>query len=183
MEDVFVERVLPEPLTEETVRKMLSAGAACMDLHGVDWRESLLAADGRRMLCRMQAPDAESVRLALRQARAAFDLAWSGSVHVADPPRGEPRAGANVVVERSFREPVSLEAVRALGKAGTRCLEMHAVTFLRTFFSRDRRRMVCLYRAPDTESVRHVQRQAGMGFDRVWACRWLRPAATDSDRG
>ena len=50
-------------------------------------------------------------------------------------------------------------------------MELHRVTFLRTFFSLDCRRMLCLYQAPDAESVRLAQRQAGMPLERVWACR------------
>ena len=29
--------------------------------------------------------------------------------------------------------------------------------------------MICLYEAPDAESVRHVQRQTGMPVQRIWA--------------
>jgi uncharacterized protein DUF4242 len=44
------------------------------------------------------------------------------------------------------------------------------VTFLRTFFSRDRKRMLCLYEAPDAESVRVAEGKAGVPFERAWAC-------------
>ena len=50
------------------------------------------------------------------------------------------------------------------------CLELYKVTFLRTYFSADRKRMLCLYQAPDAESVRLSQQQAKMPFERVWAC-------------
>ena len=41
--------------------------------------------------------------------------------------------------------------------------------FLRTYFSTDRRKMLCLYGARDAEHVRMVQAQAGMPPERVWA--------------
>jgi hypothetical protein len=84
-----------------------------------------------------------------------------------------------VVVERSFREPVAFEDLQALEDRGAWCLEAHGVSFLRTYFSRDRRRMVCLYEAPDAESVRLAQERAGMPFERAWAARAVRHAADE----
>jgi len=78
---------------------------------------------------------------------------------------------ATVVVERSFPEPAVLEDVQALEDAVAWCLEQHGVTFLRTYFARDRTRMVCLYEAPDAEAVRHTQKTGGLPFDRIWAAR------------
>jgi hypothetical protein len=45
-------------------------------MYRVHLQECLVADDGRRMLCRFTAPDAESVRVALRQAGIAFDSVW-----------------------------------------------------------------------------------------------------------
>jgi hypothetical protein len=42
------------------------------------------------------------------------------------------------------------------------------VRFLQSLFSLDRRRMLCLYAAPDAEAVRHAQRGAGLPFERIW---------------
>jgi hypothetical protein len=73
-----------------------------------------------------------------------------------------------VVVERTFAEPVVFEEIQALEDRGAWCLEMHRVRFLRTYFSADRRRMICVYEAPDAESVRLAQSKAKMPFDCVW---------------
>jgi hypothetical protein len=43
------------------------------------------------------------------------------------------------------------------------------VRFVRTYFATDRRRMICLYVAPDAESVRLAQVQAGLPHAGVWA--------------
>ena len=51
------------------------------------------------------------------------------------------------------------------------CLDTHGVSFVRTYFSQDRKRMICLYRAPDAEAVREAQRKAGMPLDAVWSFR------------
>ena len=49
----------------------------CMRLHRVHWQEARLSDDGKRLVCRFRAPDAESVRTALRGAGVTFDSVWS----------------------------------------------------------------------------------------------------------
>jgi hypothetical protein len=82
-----------------------------------------------------------------------------------------------VLVERAFDEPVELEALQRREHEGAWCLEAHSVRFLRTFVAHDRRRLLCLYDAPDAESVRLAQRKAGMPFDLVWSARRIGHAA------
>ncbi|TFH87301.1 DUF4242 domain-containing protein [Billgrantia azerbaijanica] len=182
MSDVFLERRFQTPLTADTVVTLTLAAGECFDRHRVRWRGSLLARDGRRMLCHFQAPDAESTRLALHQATADAELQaaiarygttvtglWPGTVHDAPGLGADEIATANVLVERAFDAPVSLAAIQALEDAGAACLSNHRVRFVRTLFARNARRMICLYHAPDAESVRLAQRQAGMPVARVWA--------------
>ena len=77
----------------------------------------------------------------------------------------------NVVVERSWPQPVALDDIMAHAAKGAWCLDAHGVTWVKTLFSADGKRMVCLFHAADAESVRIAQRQAHMPFDAVWACR------------
>ncbi len=74
-----------------------------------------------------------------------------------------------VVVERKFPEPAMFDEIQAIEDAGAWCLDLHQVRFLRTYFSSDRQRMICLYEAPDAEAVRRSQRRIGLPFERVWA--------------
>lgn len=80
-----------------------------------------------------------------------------------------------IVVERSFSAPTAFEEIQAREDRGAWCLELHNVRFERTYFSSDRRRMVCLYSAPDAESVRLAQQKAGMPMERVWSSRHIIP--------
>jgi len=73
-----------------------------------------------------------------------------------------------VIVERSFEEPVAFQTVQEREEAVAWCMEVHKVRFVRSFFSTDGRRMVCLYEAPDAEAVRTANRQSGNPFDRIW---------------
>jgi hypothetical protein len=75
-----------------------------------------------------------------------------------------------VVVERRFADPVEFEDIQALEDAGSWCLDLHHVRFLKTLFSRDCRRMLCFYEAPDAEAVRLAESKAHVPFDRAWTC-------------
>jgi hypothetical protein len=166
MTDVFLERRFDAPLTVAQLRAMTADFPDCFRIHRVTWCESFLAHAGTRMVCRFTAPDAESARIALREAGLDVRVLWPGTMHYAPAP-----ARANVLVERRFDTPVELEAVQAIEDAAAACLNNHRVRFTRTFFSLDRKRMLCLYAAPDAESVRIAQRQAGMPVEQVWAFR------------
>ena len=74
-----------------------------------------------------------------------------------------------IAVERSFAEPQQFEPLQAAEDAARWCLDMHEVSFVKTFFALDGRRMICLYQAPDAEAVRRSQRMAGLPFDTVYA--------------
>ena len=76
-----------------------------------------------------------------------------------------------VIVERSFDQPEAFDDIQALEDRFAWCLEQHHVKFIRSYFSKDRRRMICEYEAPDAESVRQVQRTAQLPFDRIWAAK------------
>jgi hypothetical protein len=166
MTEVFLERRFETALSADDVVQMASAAAGCFEAHRVDWRNSLLGSGGRQMVCWFGSVDAEATRTALRQADADIRVIWPGTLH--DAP-GREGVVPNVMVERRFADPVRLQDIQAIEDAGAWCLETHRVMFVRTFFSLDRQRMLCLYRAPDSESVRLAQREAGMPMDAVWS--------------
>jgi hypothetical protein len=175
MTDVVLERQFDPPLTAQDVLHMAHDGASCFGLYRVDWNSSFLSRDGRRMVCHFTAPDTESARTALRQVNADVTFCWPGAIHLA--PGANASLEPNVLVQRSFAEPVELAEIQAIEDAGARCLEMRHVEFVRTYFSRDRTRMVCLYHAPDAESVRAAQREAKVPFDQIWAFERVGPPA------
>jgi hypothetical protein len=75
---------------------------------------------------------------------------------------------SRVIVERKFEDPETYDELQAQEDRFAWCLEQHRVTFIRSYFSKDRRRMICEYEAPDAEAVREVQRTAAMPFERIW---------------
>lgn len=175
MADILVERRWQQPMTNAGMQALFKRSADCLPIHRVDWQCSLLSADGCALTCHFVAPDAESVRLALRHAGSNPDSAWLGTVHDAPGVAGDSLTEANVLVSRRFDEPAVLADIQAIEDGASACLETHRVRFIRTYFSIDRRRMLCLYQAPDAESVRIAQREARMPVEKVWAFRRYGP--------
>ena len=73
-----------------------------------------------------------------------------------------------IIVERSFEQPLTEEQLKATEVRMAPCLDLYRVRWIRSFWSADRRRMICEYEAPDAASVTSVQREAEAKFDRVW---------------
>lgn len=72
---------------------------------------------------------------------------------------------ALVVVERSFE---TTEDGKALLDADASCLDLYKVKLVRSYMSPDMKRVICIFEAPDAESVRVANRQAGAPFERAW---------------
>jgi hypothetical protein len=161
---LVLERTFDEALTPADVQAGAREVGWCLDLHRVQWLGSFLARDGRTMICTFSAPDVESARLALRDPDIDLTRFWPGTVHERNTP-----TTPNVVVERSFAAPARIEDLWAIGDAKAWCYETHNVTYAHSFVSRDRKRMLCFYAAPDAEAVRAVQRETGLPMDAVWA--------------
>lgn len=81
---------------------------------------------------------------------------------------------ALVIVERSFE---STEEGKAVFEGDTSCFDLYEVKFVRSYLSPDRKRVICLFEAPDAESVRMANRQAGKSFERVWTADICEPGA------
>ncbi len=169
MTQVIVERQWDEPRTHADLQAMIERSEGCLARHRCDWRGSLLSADRRDLLCHFSSPDTESVRIALRQAGSHYNEVWAGTIHNAPGFTDADLDRANVLVARRFDEPADIDAIQALEDAGKGCLDVHRVRFIRTWFSRDQKRMICLYEAPDAESVRIAQREAKMPVEKIWS--------------
>lgn len=161
---MFLERTFDPPIDAAQALARMQGGAWCLEAYRVTWQGSFLSLGGSSMVCRLAAADAESIRAALNKGGADTRRLWIGTVHEAPTP-GVP----NVLVERSFPAPVKLGDIQTMENAASCCLDAHRVKFVRTFFSADRKRMLCFYEAPDAEAVRLAQRGAGMPVDAVWA--------------
>ena len=179
MTEVIVERDWDRPRTDAELLEMVETSAGCLARHRSNWIGSVLSADRRDLVCHFSGPDAESVRIALRQAGSTKLWAWAATIHDAPGFSDADLARANVLVARSFAEPADFNAIQALEDAGKGCLDVHRVRFIRTYFSCDQKRMICLYEAPDAESVRIAQREASMPVERIWSFQRFTPESVE----
>lgn len=90
---VIVERRFPEPIDVHALQAREDAHQWCLETNGVRALLSYVAADGRRILCFYEAPDADAVRRAQERAGMPFERVWSCEplVAVGAPPAGAPR--------------------------------------------------------------------------------------------
>ena len=75
--NVLVSRKFEEPVAFEDVQATEHASASCLLTHRVQRVRTYLSADRRRMVSLYQAPDAESVRLALQAASIPVERVWA----------------------------------------------------------------------------------------------------------
>lgn len=74
-----------------------------------------------------------------------------------------------VIVEYEFDPPATEAMFDAAAARLEPCFEGHGVRWVRSFVATDRRRRICIFDAPDAESVRASYRSAGVPFERVWS--------------
>jgi hypothetical protein len=178
MSRIVMERRRERPLSPADVLAQAAASRWCREVYRVGYEGSLLAPDGLRVVCLLEAPDVEAVRSVLDRIGDTAERVWSASEHGGSGALAAPQV---VVVERDFDAAADFDVLQARETAAAWCLEAHRVAYLRTYFSTDRRRMLCLYTAPDAESVRRAQSQAGMPVSLVWSAHVVLAALPRSD--
>lgn len=80
MSRIVMEQTFETPMSDDELSTFAKRLDPCLDLRNGAWARSYLSADRKRMVCEFEAPDAESVREALRSAGVPFDRVWASSV-------------------------------------------------------------------------------------------------------
>jgi Protein of unknown function (DUF4242) len=83
---LIVEYEFNPPITEEGLAQMGTKLAPCAALRRIRRLRTVIAADGRRGFCELEAPDAETVREAFRSARVPFHAVWPARLFDGLPP-------------------------------------------------------------------------------------------------
>jgi hypothetical protein len=100
MARVIVEHLFSEPHTDERLAASAKTLDSCLEIRNGAWRRSSLSKDRLRMICEFEAPDAESVREALRSSGVPFERVWTSNVYaVEDYP--ELMTKLNALLERN----------------------------------------------------------------------------------
>jgi hypothetical protein len=82
-----------------------------------------------------------------------------------------------VIVERAYEIPFTDEQVADLVRRAGPCFSIRRIKRLTTYASKDRRRTICLYEAPDASTVRDVHDQEGVAYVKIWSADVLDVAA------
>lgn len=171
MTHIVVKREFPLPMQREDIAHLLEVSSGCLGDWGIDWVGSYQGFDLKTSLCHYEAVDMDSVKFALRQLQPEQEYQiWQVSNHL-----GENELPINVVVERAFKDPCEVAEIQAQEDKNIHCLELYGVKFVKTYFSRDKKFMVCLYNAPDAESVKQAQLKAELPFADIWPCKEWQP--------
>ncbi len=80
MARIIMEQTFESAMSDEELSVFAKRLDPCLDLRNGTWARSYLSFDRKRMMCEFEAPDAESVREALRSANVPFDRVWSANV-------------------------------------------------------------------------------------------------------
>jgi hypothetical protein len=80
MARVIAEQIFEHPVAEDALTDFTKRLAPCLDLRDGTWTRSYVSSDRRRMVCEFEAPDADSVREALRSAGIPFDRVWTAQM-------------------------------------------------------------------------------------------------------
>lgn len=81
---LVVEYEFNPPITREGLSQMKAQLAPCTSVRQIRGIRTVIAADGSRGFCEIEAPDAETVREAYRSARVPFRSVWPA--HLFEPP-------------------------------------------------------------------------------------------------
>jgi hypothetical protein len=80
MARIVVEQVFDPPMSEEAYAAFAKRLDPCLEARNAMWRRSYVSPDKTRMTCEFEAPDAETVRDAMRMAGLKFERVWTAQV-------------------------------------------------------------------------------------------------------
>ncbi|NJL66502.1 MAG: DUF4242 domain-containing protein [Oscillatoriales cyanobacterium RU_3_3] len=167
VETVSDRPIVPEILQDEYVRKL-----PCFEVRNARWQYSLLSVDRDRMICTFEAPDAESVRQAYRQANADFGKKiWTAGV--IDSENISPLG--NEAILQVFEATYPNGFTDADWNEILMCEREGAIELVGSYISLDKTRVLCELKASDAAAIREVYSKAGIKCDRVWSAEVLQP--------
>lgn len=161
---VVVERAFEAQVAFADIQAKEHAGKWCLDQHGVRFLRTFFALDRKRMICLYEAPDAEAVRIAQRTIAMPVERVWPA---VATKPPNE-LTPTPIVVEREVPFVATVEQVEQMEQQSRWCFEAHRVAQLQSYLSMGGHRTLCVFSAPDAESVRVANREASLPVKSVW---------------
>ena len=166
---VVVERFFEEPTSFEEVQARELRIAWCLERHRVRFLRSFFSRDARHMACIYEAPDAESVRATQKQGDLPFEQIWSAELFQPPAPPAPTSPSEIVIVQRALPRRFEAAEIAEMMGLAQGCMSLHRATLELSYIAIDGLRMLCRFTAPDAESVRIANQQAGLPVLRAWS--------------
>ena len=166
MADVFVECNVEASLNGHDMGHLAHETKECRALYRVQFEESFSEKKGVRLICHFSAPDAESVRMALRCSGVDINSVWAGTIH-----ERLNLLRANVVVEHSLGPSPKKAASEVVDDIASEWLDRYGFRLARGMVSHDCTRMIGLYEVLDTESIRLAGNEGRLPATSLWMSR------------
>jgi hypothetical protein len=80
MARVIAEQLFAQPMSDDDYAVVAKRLDSCLAVRNAAWRRSYVSMDRRRITCEFEAPDAETVREAMRMADIPFERVWTAEV-------------------------------------------------------------------------------------------------------
>ncbi|WP_416676111.1 nickel-binding protein [Egbenema bharatensis] len=168
---------LPGTMTYDNWMQHNHAIDSCLEVRHVDWLCSLVSSTGDRSICLFDAPYAESLREACRQARMPFQRVWTAeraSAKVPPFPQCFPQHATLIIVESHYNAPITPEddqATQQQMQADLEELNIQRVSVL----ALDRTHAVGLFATANVEEVRSLYRRAKIPVQYIWQGTLIQP--------
>lgn len=161
-----------------TVQRWLFAyryAQPCLSLRGAQWIRSYLSQDGQRSVCEYDAPYADAVREAAREAGVQFDRIWRADI-CTDLDASKITSIANpVLAEINATTVSSSEEWATLKRSVREQATEQGINQLWTLTSPDGKEEVWIFDADNTDTLRQIHQDLGAALQQVWQAQLLAP--------
>lgn len=166
---------LAAPVDPDGVRRL--ALHACLALHRVDWQRCYVATDSTHMLCWYRAPDAESVRLVLRQ-QGATGAVWPVEAHAVNDQGACGTPCERVIAELKFGGPFDAPSSRAMRTTVIEALAQAGRPVVHAFAARAASSIVFIVDGADPAVISARMPALGQQTTNVWSAVECNPRPT-----
>jgi cyclohexanone monooxygenase len=168
---------LTVPLDRNGFKRL--ARLACLDLYRVEWRRSYLAADGMRMLCRYRSPDAETIRLILRQQGTPGAPVWPAQSRGANDDAPLLHDDGCTVLVFDLGNGIGREEIASTVHSIDRALEAADLVIRRTFIPLHGGRLACIVDGAQEGRASEAFRAVSPAPTEIWCAVELDPRPTE----
>lgn len=166
---------LPAPMTFDQWMQVNHRLDGCLEARQVHWVNSVVSVNGDRCVCLFQAPYADTLREASREARMPFERVWQADLWVAENPQIFSQGTSLIAAEVSYDTPITKTIYEATKRQAKGWLDELNIQSAFSIIALDGSYSISLFSATNAEAVRSLYRKVGIRFERVWKGTLIQP--------